>query len=196
LPFWRSLRAIAWYPGCKIPRPEARATVVRAVQPVQDWEDRMVRTANRLATVPFDRLFEAVAVPLGWPAGDAGLLRSPETEVVETEDAIYVVMEMPGVRRDDLDIGLEANVLTVRAAKTAERMENARYHLSERRYGTFARSFVLPRQVDADRIEAELTDGVLRIVVPKAEQARRRKIAVRGGETAGRIEASTEESPA
>ncbi|HEV2147837.1 MAG TPA: Hsp20/alpha crystallin family protein [Longimicrobiaceae bacterium] len=156
----------------------------------------MVRNGNRLATVPFDRLFEAVAGPLGWPAADGSLLRSPETEVVETEDTIHVMMEMPGVRREDLDIGLESNILTVRAAKPAERVENARYHLSERRYGTFTRSFVLPRQVDADRIDAELADGVLRIVIPKTEQARRRRIEVRGGGDASRIEASTEASVA
>ena len=152
----------------------------------------MVRTANRLATVPFDRLFGTVAAPLGWAGAEASLLRSPDTEVMETEDAIYVMMEMPGVRRDDLDIGLEANILTVRATKGVERLENARYHLSERRYGTFSRSFVLPRQVDAERIEAEYTDGVLRIVVPKTEQARRRRIEIRGGGGATRIEASTD----
>lgn len=141
----------------------------------------MVRTANRINAVPFDRLFGAVAAPLGWTGAEGGMLRSPDTEVMETEEAIYVMMEMPGVRRDDLDIGLEANILTVRATKGVERLENARYHLSERRYGTFSRSFVLPRQVDAERIEAQYTDGVLRIVVPKTEQARRRRIEVRGG---------------
>lgn len=152
----------------------------------------MVRTANnRVATVPFDRLFEAVAAPLAWAGAEGSLLRSPDTEVMETEEAIYVMMEMPGVRRDDLDIGLEANILTVRATKGVERMQNARYHLSERRYGTFSRSFVLPRQVDAERIEAEYADGVLRIVVPKTEQARRRRIEVRGGGEAARIETSS-----
>ena len=154
----------------------------------------MVRTANRLATVPFDRLFEAVAAPLGWAGPDGGLLRSPDTEVVETEDAIFVMMEMPGVRRDDLDIGLESNILTVRATKGTERMENARYHLSERRYGTFSRSFVLPRQVDAERIEAQYTDGVLRIVVPKTEQARRRRIEVRAGAEPARLETTSTDS--
>lgn len=151
----------------------------------------MVRTANRLATVPFDRLFEAVAAPLGRAGTEGGLLRSPDTEVMETEEAIYVMMEMPGVRQDDLDIGLEANILTVRAAKGPERVENARYHLSERRYGTFSRSFVLPRQVDAERIRARYSDGVLRIVVPKTEQARRRRIEVRGGDEPARVDTSS-----
>lgn len=154
----------------------------------------MVRTANRLNTVPFDRLFEAVAAPLGWAGAEGGMLRSPDTEVMETEEAIYVMMEMPGVRRADLDIGLEANILTVRGAKGVERLENARYHLSERRYGMFSRSFVLPRQVDAERIDAQYADGVLRIVVPKTEQARRRRIEVRGGGEPTRIETSSSES--
>ncbi len=155
----------------------------------------MVKTANRPATVPFDRLFEAMAAPLGWNGSD-GLLRTPDTEVIETEEEIRVVMEMPGARREDLDIGLEASVLTIRATKQAERVENARYHLSERRYGTFTRSFVLPRQVDADRIEAEYSDGVLRLTIPKSEQARRRRIEIRGGsaESGNRIEAAGGES--
>lgn len=156
----------------------------------------MVRTPNRLATVPFDRLFEAVAAPLGLSA-EGAMLRSPETEVMETENAIEVVMEMPGVRQEDLDVGLEDNVLTVRAVKQPNRVENARYHLSERRYGTFSRSFVLPRQVDAGRIEADFTDGVLHIRVPKSEQARRRRIEIRGNGTGNtRIEASTEQATA
>lgn len=155
----------------------------------------MVRTTNRLSTVPFDRLFEAVAEPFGW-AGEGAMLRTPATEVMETEEAVEVVMEIPGVRQDDLDIGLEANVLTVRALKQPNRVENARYHLSERRYGTFSRSFVLPRQVDADRIDAEYADGVLRIRVPKSEQARRRRIEIRGGEDNARIESSREQATA
>ena len=154
----------------------------------------MVRTANRINTVPFDRLFEAVTAPRGRTGAEGAMLRSPDTEVMETEEAIYVMMEMPGVRRDDLDIGLEANILTVHAARGVERVENARYHLSERRYGTFSRSFVLPRQVDVERIEARYADGVLRIVVPKTEQARRRRIEVRGGGEPARIETSSPES--
>lgn len=139
-----------------------------------------MKTANRVSAVPFERLFEAMTAPLA-STDDSGLLRSPDTEVIETEDAIHVVMEMPGVRLDNLDIGLEDNVLTVRATKQFEPVQNARYHLSERRYGTYSRSFVLPRQVDADRIDASFADGVLRILVPKSEQARRRRIEVRNG---------------
>lgn len=158
----------------------------------------MVRTANRTNMLPFDRLFEAMTEPLaraGW--GDGELLRSPETEVVETETNLRVLMEIPGVRRDDLEIGLEANVLTVRATKHPERNEGDRYHLAERRYGTFSRSFVLPRDVDAEGIDAEYVDGVLRITVPKSEKARRRRIEVRGGgESPQRIEASVSEEQA
>ncbi|HEX2191191.1 MAG TPA: Hsp20/alpha crystallin family protein [Longimicrobiaceae bacterium] len=156
----------------------------------------MVRSVNRLATVPFDRLFEAVAEPFGRSAAEGAMLRSPATEVMETEEAVEVVMEMPGVRRDDLDIGLEANVLTVRALKQPNRVENARYHLSERRYGVFSRSFVLPRQVDADRIEADYSDGLLRIRVPKSEQARRRRIEIRGAGDAQQVESSTGQTTA
>jgi HSP20 family protein len=77
---------------------------------------------------------------------------------------------------------VENNVLTIRGEKREERTEgeNGRFHLSERRYGTFSRSFVLPSSVDSDHIEAAFEDGVLRVTIPKAERARKRRIDVGG----------------
>jgi HSP20 family protein len=106
------------------------------------------------------------------------LMRAPETDVVETEREIRVCVEMPGLKRDNIEVDVENNVLTIRGEKREERTEGqeGRYHLAERRYGTFARSFVLPRDVDAEGIQAAFEDGVLTVRIPKSEKARRRKI--------------------
>src|SRR5690606_15026177 len=80
--------------------------------------------------------------------------------------------------------GLENNILTISGEKRQDREESDekhRWHLSERRYGQFSRSFVLPRDVEQDNIEATFENGVLRVVIPKSERARRRKIEIRGG---------------
>jgi HSP20 family protein len=138
-------------------------------------------TYNRLAGDPlamFDQLFGNA----GTPRSAASLMRAPETDVVETEREIRVQVEMPGLKRDNIEVDVENNVLTVRGEKREERTEGqeGRYHLAERRWGTFARSFVLPRDVDADHIQASFEDGVLTVRIPKSEKARRRKIDVGG----------------
>ena len=116
----------------------------------------------------------------------SALMRAPETDVMETEREIRVVTEMPGLKRENIEVDVENNVLTIRGEKREERTEGkeGRYHLAERRYGTFARSFVLPRDVDADNIQARFEDGVLTVSIPKSERARRRRIQVDGGGTA------------
>jgi HSP20 family protein len=117
------------------------------------------------------------------------LMRAPETDVVETEREIRVHVEMPGLKRDNIEVDVENNVLTIRGEKREERTEgqDGRYHLAERRYGTFARSFVLPRDVDADGIQAAFEDGVLTVRIPKSERARRRKIDVGGTDNAQQV---------
>lgn len=122
----------------------------------------------------------------------SNLLRAPEADVIETESEIRVLMEMPGMKADDITIDLENNVLSVSGEKREERSEEDdrhTWHLSERRYGQFSRSFVLPRDVEADRIEARFEEGVLRVSIPKSEKARRRKIEIRSDGGQQRIEA-------
>jgi HSP20 family protein len=135
---------------------------------------------------PFDRLWDSLlgAGGGGHTASGGGLMRAPLTDVVENEREIRVVAEVPGMKAEDLDLDLENNVLTIRGEKREERNEadeQGTYHLAERRYGQFSRSFVLPRDVDADAIEASFEDGVLTVRIPKSERARRRRIEIGGG---------------
>jgi HSP20 family protein len=134
-------------------------------------------TTNRWSQADPFGLLDQVFGNTGARTG-GNLMRAPETDVVETEREIRVHVEMPGLKRDNIEVDVENNVLTIRGEKREERTEgqDGRYHLAERRYGTFARSFVLPRDVDADAIQAAFEDGVLTVRIPKSEKARRRKI--------------------
>jgi HSP20 family protein len=100
-------------------------------------------------------------------------------DVSETEDAFIVKASIPGVNPDDIDISLTDNVLTIKAeVKAEEEIENAQYHLRERRFGVYSRAITLPTAVDADRVDAVYKDGVLTLTIPKAEEAKPHKIAV------------------
>ena len=129
-------------------------------------------------------LFEDVFAPMVRGGASRNLLRGPEADVVETQNDIRVYLDIPGMRPDDIDISLENNILTISGERSAEWQEGDEkntWHLSERRYGRFSRSFVLPRDVDADRIDANFDNGVLQLSIPKSEKARRRKIEIRSG---------------
>ncbi len=100
-------------------------------------------------------------------------------DVSETEDAFLVKASIPGVNPDDIDISLTDNVLTIKAEIKAEKeIEEAQYHLRERRFGVFSRSITLPTAVDADNVEATYENGVLNLTIPKAEEVKPRKIEV------------------
>jgi HSP20 family protein len=107
---------------------------------------------------------------------------APALDISERKDAYVVTVEVPGVKADDLDITLEDGLLTIRGERrfTQETSEQ-QFHRVERRYGSFRRSITLPSQVQADHIEASFEDGVLEVVVPKAEEAKPKKISVRAG---------------
>lgn len=148
-------------------------------------------TSTRYAE-PFDQLFDTFFGTAGRAANGNSLMRAPETDVIETERELRVVTEMPGLKRENIELDVENNVLTIRGEKREQRTEGeqGRWHLAERRYGTFTRSFVLPRDVDADNIQAAFQDGVLTVTIPKSEKARRRRIEI-GGEV-GQAQLGTE----
>ena len=101
-------------------------------------------------------------------------------DVSETEDAFIVKASIPGVNPDDIDISLADNVLTIKAEiKDEKEIEDAKYHLKERRFGVYSRAITLPTAVDADKVEAVYENGVLTLTIPKAEAVKPHKIAVR-----------------
>jgi len=123
----------------------------------------------------FDRLVRRFFGPVaetGWvPYG---------VDVWEDDDAVYVEAELPGVKPEDVDITLEGSILTIRGEKKDPRQgQTTDYHLRERRYGRFARSFQLPSTVDESKVTANLKDGVLTVRIEKKAEVRPRRIQVK-----------------
>lgn len=113
---------------------------------------------------------------------------TPHLDMYETGDGYVIHVDLPGMSSEDVDVSVDNNVLTIRGErKLTDEVKEDSYHRIERRFGMFARSVSLPQSVDVDGIQASFTDGVLRIDVPKAEQAKPRKIKV--GEARRQIEA-------
>ena len=102
----------------------------------------------------------------------------PTADIFETEEALTVVLEMPGVSRDNVDINVEEGVLTVEGRIDFSKYEGLRPVYSEYNVGPYRRSFRVSSQVDQDRISAEMQDGVISLTLPKAEKAKPRRIKV------------------
>jgi HSP20 family protein len=149
-------------------------------------EDNMhVANGNRVARTPYDALF-GVRRELDrmFEQATSGYERTWDApaEVVETQDEIRFSIEVPGMRPEDIDLTIEGGVLTVAGEKRLNRREGEtddQYRLFERKYGRFSRSFRLPPTVAADRVEATCENGVLTITLPRADEAKPRKIEVR-----------------
>jgi HSP20 family protein len=108
---------------------------------------------------------------------------APPVDISERKDAYLVTVELPGVRFDDLEITFEDGLLTIQGERhVAHDSSDEKVHRVERRYGAFRRSITLPSHVMADAIEASAQDGVLQIVVPKAEAVQAKRIQVRVGQ--------------
>lgn len=104
---------------------------------------------------------------------------APRTDLVETEDAYRIHLDVPGMSKDDLTINYQDNQLTVSGERASDRTdENEEYVRVERAFGHFYRSFTLPRTVNADNIEAAYENGVLTITVPKTEDVKPRQIEI------------------
>ncbi|MDP3895289.1 MAG: Hsp20/alpha crystallin family protein [Mesorhizobium sp.] len=116
--------------------------------------------------------------------GGAAWPIAPAMDLVEKEKEYEITAELPGIDEKDVEIKLTNHTLTIRGEKTEEKEEKEKdFHLSERRYGSFQRSFRLPDGVDADKIEASVTKGVLKVKLPKTADAQKadKKITVKAG---------------
>jgi HSP20 family protein len=127
-----------------------------------------------------NRLFDEAFRGAGRPAEDdwsLGGTWAPAVDIYEQEGNIVLKAELPGVDAKEVDIRLENNVLTLRGERKLDNeVKRESYHRVERAYGSFTRSFTLPSVVDQDKIKAEYKDGVLRVTLPKKEEARPRQI--------------------
>jgi HSP20 family protein len=114
-----------------------------------------------------DRLFENV-FNSGLPALRTGATLAPSIDIKETDQGLEVEAELPGVDEKDVQVTLDDNVLTIKGEKKAEKEESKKgYYMSERSYGSFLRSFELPGGIDADKVNASFSKGVLKVTLPK-----------------------------
>ncbi len=148
---------------------------VNTLLPVAQLRDEMDRLVHDFFTPPGDG--PAARWVADRPAGGF-----PPLNIWDDGDALYAEAELPGVNSEDLDISVMAGDLTIRGRRGEPQQSGVAYHRQERGTGQFNRVLRLPVEVDASKVEASLTDGVLRIKLPKAESAKPKKIKVSSGQ--------------
>ena len=171
--------------GTKTSKPKA------AVPSVFDWQSPLVDLRQEI-----DQAFANVMKgwpqvweqdpfkAFGMPAALAGGELSPKVEMLEANGGYEISAELPGLDEKDIAVTVQDGMLTLSGEKKAEREEKKKnYHLSERSYGSFKRSFRIPDDVQSDKITAEMKNGVMTITMPKSAErkAKARKIAINGG---------------
>ena len=146
---------------------------------------------NRLFTGNAARAFDDEGIARGsW---------NPNVDIYENKDQIVIEAELPGMAREDFDLSVENNIITLRGERHFEKKdETDNYHRVERAYGSFTRSFTLPNTVSGDGAVADYRNGVLRVTLPKKEETRARRIEIKGDsrEPAKTIDTKAEASKA
>jgi len=151
----------------------ARATPIRAITPFDEIE----RMMDRMFADFFPRSF---LQPFGW----RGTLAEwepliPRVDVIEKDDQIVVRAELPGVRKEDLDVAIRDTMLTIKAdTHSEEEEETGQYFRRERRTGSFSRTLTLPAEVESSKAKASFRDGILELTLPKAEHARAHRVPI------------------
>jgi len=125
-----------------------------------------------------NKLFDTLRLPE--PQGIFERSFSPAVDIIENPNSYEVITDLPGVEIRDIEISTSGNVLTLKGEKRKElKSEGARVYREETRVGRFQRTLQLPMSVDAEKVDATLKDGVLRIVLPKREEHRAKQIDVK-----------------
>ena len=139
------------------------------------------RPRRYVPTVPYDidRVFDRLMRSWVSPVADASFDWNPSVDVSETDDEIFVKVEIPGVSAEDVDISVDDNHLIISGEKRQEVAEKDRnYCCIERSYGSFRRSLALPSGAKVESITASSRDGVLSILIPKSDDRHSRKIEI------------------
>lgn len=114
------------------------------------------------------------------PASEAVATWAPALDMYETDDKLVVEAELPGLDAKDVEISLEDDILHIKGErKFSSEVKEENYHRIERAYGLFERTIPLPRKIDEDKVTATVSNGVLRIEMPKAEEAKPKKVPIK-----------------
>ncbi|MBI1774008.1 MAG: Hsp20/alpha crystallin family protein [Proteobacteria bacterium] len=139
----------------------ARSEPTRAADPFAHLQGEMNRMFN-----------DAFRGYVAYPGNGGADALAPSIDVKETDAAFEIEAELPGVDEKDIEVSFQNDVLTIKGEKKLEKEESKKgYHMSERSYGAFRRSFELPSGIDGSKVTAAYTKGVLKVTLPKAPQA-------------------------
>lgn len=136
------------------------------------------RTSNLFTPASLDRFFDTPFFR-SFEDRTESRLWNPAVEVFDSEGELNFSLEVPGLEKEDLKINVENGHLTISGEKKVESEEGKEYFRRERFYGKFTRTFRLPDTVDTEKIKANLTNGVLRISMPRKEEAKPKQIEVK-----------------
>ncbi len=139
--------------------------------------DRMFGAMDLLRN-KMDRLFNEVDRPYLYGPAFTLSTNSPRTNLMENGDNFEVRAELPGISKDDISIKIQGNYLEISGKRVIEKPEGYKAHRNERSSSSFSRSFTLPDEVDAEKVDATLKDGVLYLTLPKSEAAKPRQITI------------------
>jgi HSP20 family protein len=140
----------------------------------------MIATLTRRMNGNFWNPFEALRREVeGCNSSSADVLGVYPVDIHEDDNVIHVDAEMPGFKKDEIEVTFENGVLNIGAQRKADETKKGEAHLTERRYTRVARAFTLPNTVDAGQIEASLVDGVLHLKLHKRAEVKPRKIEVK-----------------
>ena len=143
------------------------------------WTPETDLFRNRLDRM-FNQMLQDIWAPQMPSEGVAGRAWLPAVDIREKNDALMFAMELPGLTKENIEITIENNVLTVSGERKLEKeTKGEEFHRLERSYGHFTRSFTLPTGVRTDKVDANFEHGVLNIVLPKEEGAKPKKISIR-----------------
>lgn len=137
------------------------------------------RPTGNWSGTDLDRMFERFFGEMMPSEGRSAAVWTPSVDVKEDEHQFSVIVELPGMKSADIDVQVENNQLFISGERRMEeKKEGENWHFVERSYGSFSRSFRLPKNVDSEAVKAAYADGVLTINIPKAEEAKPRRIEI------------------
>lgn len=128
----------------------------------------------------FERMVQGFMSPMRWVEEARGADLFPAMDIKERDDEYVIVADIPGAKKEDIDVTMENGILTITAETKSEKEEKQgeRVLRQERRYGKYVRSLRLGTQIDEKKVKANYKDGVLELILPKAEEVKPKKITV------------------
>ncbi len=139
--------------------------------------ERMLGAMDHLRS-RMNRVFTDVDSGYADDFGFRSVSSTPKTNLYDDGDKLQLIAELPGLKKDDISVQIQGNYLQLSGSRKSQVPEGYKAHRIERAETTFTRSFTLPSDIDIERVEAELKDGILTLVLPKAEEAKPKQIVI------------------